>query len=222
MVIKMKIYHGSKNIIKKPIFGYGNQYNDYGLGFYCTENFELAGEWASVYENKNGYVNQYELDITKYKLLDLCDEKYSILNWLAILLKHRSFVINNPIAKLAKEFLINNYYINVDSYDIIIGYRADDSYFSFAKDFINNTISLKQLTYAFSLGDLGKQIVLKSENVINNIEYLAYEEIDSKIYYIKRKERDINARIKYREKCKNIFYENDIYIIDLIRGEKND
>lgn len=30
------LYHGSENIIKKPIFGFGKTYNDYGLGFYCT------------------------------------------------------------------------------------------------------------------------------------------------------------------------------------------
>ena len=48
-------------------------------------------------------------------------------------------------------------------YDVIIGYRADDSYFSFAKDFINNTISVEQLAEAMRLGELGIQIVLKSE-----------------------------------------------------------
>ena len=31
-----KLYHGSRDIIKKPVYGYGKKYNDYGLGFYCT------------------------------------------------------------------------------------------------------------------------------------------------------------------------------------------
>ena len=31
------IYHGSDKIIEKPLFGHGKTYNDYGLGFYCTE-----------------------------------------------------------------------------------------------------------------------------------------------------------------------------------------
>ena len=43
----MIIYHGSKDIIEKPEFGKGNQKNDYGLGFYCTENVELAKEWIA-------------------------------------------------------------------------------------------------------------------------------------------------------------------------------
>ena len=32
---KCTIYHGSEKIIQKPVFGFGNKYNDYGLGFYC-------------------------------------------------------------------------------------------------------------------------------------------------------------------------------------------
>lgn len=50
----MIIYHGSKNIIEKPEFGKGNKKNDYGLGFYCTENVELAKEWACSNNETNG------------------------------------------------------------------------------------------------------------------------------------------------------------------------
>ena len=41
-----KLYHGSSRIIEKPVFGYGKPYNDYGLGFYCTESLEMAKEWG--------------------------------------------------------------------------------------------------------------------------------------------------------------------------------
>lgn len=55
----------------------------------------------------------------------------------------------------------DNFLIDITGYDVIIGYRADDSYFSFARAFINNEISLTQLSYAMKLGKLGEQIVLK-------------------------------------------------------------
>lgn len=42
----MKLYHGSEKIVETPQFGAGNPRNDYGLGFYCTQNLELAKEWA--------------------------------------------------------------------------------------------------------------------------------------------------------------------------------
>ena len=34
---KLTLYHGSVDVIEKPEFGKGKKYNDYGLGFYCTE-----------------------------------------------------------------------------------------------------------------------------------------------------------------------------------------
>lgn len=37
-----KIYHGSRDIVKKPVYGKGKTYNDYGSGFYCTDTIEMA------------------------------------------------------------------------------------------------------------------------------------------------------------------------------------
>lgn len=213
----MIIYHGSKNIIFSPCFGIGNPKNDYGLGFYCTENLELAKEWACTSNKQDGYANIYELDIKKFKVLDLRDSKYSILNWLAILLKHRSFDDNNIIAAKSKEYIINNFYIDVESYDIIIGYRADDSYFSFARDFINNTINLNQLSHAMQLGNLGIQIVLKSEKAISSIKFIDYVVAIGEDYYIKRLTRDQNARYNYFNVCRLNNELEGLYMIDIIR-----
>ena len=47
------IYHGSQQIIETPKFGIGRKYNDYGQGFYCTENIELAKEWACPVKNES-------------------------------------------------------------------------------------------------------------------------------------------------------------------------
>lgn len=215
----MIIYHGSKNIIEKPIFKKGNIYNDYGLGFYCTESLELAKEWACTDFEASCYANKYEIDESKYKVLDLT--KYSILNWMAILLKFRSFSINTVVGKEAKAFLINNYYIDVDKYDIIIGYRADDSYFSFAKDFINNVISIKQLEEAMYLGELGIQIVLKSKDAFDNIKYFGSDIVNPVEYYDKRMKRDETARKYYSNNTKKID-SNDLFIMDIIRRGAQD
>ena len=217
----MIIYHGSKNIIERPIFGYGNPKNDYGLGFYCTADLELSKEWACSNNELNGYANIYEINLNDYKVLDLTDNKYSILNWIAILLKHRMFDTNNVIAIEAKKFIINNYYIDVTLYDVIIGYRADDSYFTFAKDFINNTISLEQLSTAMHLGKLGIQIVIKSQQAFQGLQYLGYEIANTKIYYTKRLNRDLTARKAYFEECRNNYSKDNTYILDIIRKGNN-
>lgn len=212
----MIIYHGSRFIIKKPEFGKGNKSNDYGLGFYCTENLDLAKEWACVDNETNGYANKYEIDLSDLKVLNLGDKGYNILNWMAILLKFRTFDINNEISQQAKEFLLDNYYVDVDGYDIIIGYRADDSYFSFAKDFINNSITVEQLAWAMQLGNLGIQIVLKSEKAFDSVKYLSSEEASSNEFYIKRVARDSQARNDYRNSNRKSGVEGT-YVMDIIR-----
>ena len=218
----MIIYHGSKDIIEKPEFGKGNKKNDYGLGFYCTENVELAKEWACSNNETNGYANQYEIDLSAYKVLDLREEKYSILNWMAILLKFRTFDVNTPISAQAKEYILENFYVNVEEYDVIIGYRADDSYFSFAKDFINNTISVEQLAEAMRLGELGIQIVLKSKRAFDTVKYISYELAECKEYYVKRVSRDKKARETYLSGHRQNLVSDGLFVMDIIRkGLKN-
>ena len=218
----MIIYHGSKDIIEKPEFGKGNQKNDYGLGFYCTENVELAKEWACSNNETNGYANQYEIDLSDYKVLDLREEKYSILNWMALLLKFRTFDVNTPISAQAKEYILENFYVDVEEYDVIIGYRADDSYFSFAKDFINNTISVEQLAEAMRLGELGIQIVLKSKKAFDAVKYKSYELAECKEYYVKRVSRDKKARETYLSGYRQDLVSDGLFVLDIIRkGLKN-
>lgn len=218
----MIIYHGSKDIIEKPEFGKGNKKNDYGLGFYCTENVELAKEWACSNNETNGYANQYEIDLNEYKILDLREEKYSILNWMAILLKFRTFDVNTPISAQAKEYILENFYVDVEEYDVIIGYRADDSYFSFAKDFINNTISVEQLAEAMHLGELGIQIVLKSEKAFDTVKFISYELAECKEYYVKRVSRDKKARETYLNNHRQNLVFDGLFVMDIIRkGLKN-
>ena len=218
----MIIYHGSKDIIEKPEFGKGNQKNDYGLGFYCTENVELAKEWACSNNETNGYANQYDIDLSEYKVLDLREKKYSILNWMALLLKFRTFDVNTPISAQAKEYILENFYVDVEEYDVIIGYRADDSYFSFAKDFINNTISVEQLAEAMRLGELGIQIVLRSKKAFDTVKYISYELAECKEYYVKRVSRDKKAREIYLSGHRQNLVSDGLFVMDIIRkGLKN-
>ena len=103
----MILYHGSDHIIEKPVFGEGKPYNDYGLGFYCTDNLEMAKEWG-VSKNQNGYANCYGLDCTGLKILNLNESKFCILNWLAVLLKNREFDIPSALALEAKEYILKH------------------------------------------------------------------------------------------------------------------
>ena len=218
----LTIYHGSAKIIQKPVFGYGNQYNDYGMGFYCTESMELAKEWACSLE-LDGYANSYSLNMSGLSVLQLTAGEYNILNWLYVLLQNRRFRIDGEIAVQAKQYIDTNFAIDYRKYDIIRGYRADDSYFSFANAFLNNTISLSQLEKAMVLGKLGEQVVIISEKAFEALTF--HEDIlaQKDLYFPQKQARDTAARAEFRaEKSRgNIMSEK--YILDLMReGWMND
>ena len=211
----MILYHGSPEIVRKPEYGKGKPYNDYGRGFYCTENLDLAREWACG-ENIDGFVNRYEIDPAELKILRLSSGDYTILHWLALLMKYRRIRISGPIMRQGMEWLTAHFLPEIDRFDAIIGYRADDSYFSFARAFVNNEISLRQLSYAMKLGELGEQFVLKSEKAFFAIRFIASEEVSNATYFPRRKQRDDAARAAFREELDRDDL-NGLFIRDIIR-----
>lgn len=213
-----QLFHGSPSIIEKPQFGYGKVYNDYGLGFYCTDSLEMAKEWG-VAQNRNGYANRYELDCEGLKILDLNGPSFNILHWLAVLLENREFDVPSGLALEAKEYILNTFRVDYQSQDAIIGYRADDSYFSFAQDFINGTIFYRQLNNAMHLGKLGQQFVLKSKQAFDRIQFLGYEVAEHDEWYAKKMLRDRSARREYFSVERNKRQRGDLYITQILDEE---
>lgn len=213
------LYHGSQQLVKTPQFGVGKKYNDYGQGFYCTENLELAKEWACPIE-KDGYANQYVIDLSGLNVARLTGGKFNVLNWLAILLKNRTFDTNSAVGRNAKDFIISRFLPDISDVDILIGYRADDSYFSFAEDFVNNTISLRDLSLAMQLGTLGEQVVLLSKRSFEQIHFVRYEIAPHHEYYKKRIIRDRAARKAYANRKKDLQQlTTDIFVLDILRED---
>ena len=207
-------------MIIKPIFGYGKAYNDYGLGFYCTDSLQMAKEWA-VGKDRDGYANCYTLDCSELNILDLNSPEYCILHWLAVLLQNREFDIPSGLSLEAKEYILANFSVDYENVDAIIGYRADDSYFSFAQDFINGTISYRQLSNAMRLGKLGIQFVLKSRKAFDRIEYVGSELALSDEWYAKKMLRDKSARREYFDVERNKRLRGDLFIIQIMDEEMN-
>lgn len=211
----LTIYHGSPHVVETPTFGLGRQNNDYGLGFYCTESNDLAKEWA-VSSLSDGFSNRYSLDTEYLRILNLNSPDYTILNWIAVLVEHRLFSIKTPIARKAKQYLIEHFGVNVNAYDLVTGYRADDSYFDFAEAFLNNAITVEQLSHAMRLGKLGEQIVLKSQFAFTKIAFEGFEVAEKDPYYVLRKARDDKASQTYLDIQEQ---ETDgLYIMDILRG----
>lgn len=211
------IYHGSPKVIEQPVFGAGKVHNDYGRGFYCTEHAELAKEWACSSDN-DGYANHYQLATKGLTVLNLNTPEYNILNWLAILLENRKFNVAEGLPQRARAYILENFKVDYKKYDIIIGYRANDSYFSYAGDFVNGTLSLSDLSEAMRLGKLGEQVVLKSKKAFEALTFVEAIKAPRQEYFAKYKQRDEEARGKYRQIASKPLAESEIYVIDIIRN----
>ena len=211
------IYHGSDHIIEQPVFGAGKPYNDYGRGFYCTEHVELAKEWACSADS-DGYANHYLLDCSGLSVLNLNAPEYNILHWLTILLENRKFNVADGLPQRARTYLLENFKVDYKKYDIVIGYRANDSYFSYAGDFVNGTLSLSDLSEAMRLGKLGEQVVLKSKKAFESLSFVDAIKAPRQEYFAKYKSRDEEARTRYRQIASKPVAEREIYVLDIIRN----
>ena len=214
---EITIYHGSEFEIVKPSKEKGKQFNDYGKGFYCSKYKDSAAQWACKFQ-EDGIVNEYIIDTENLEILYL-NEDYHILNWLAILVENRE--ITGDSALRNKEFIIKNYMIDYQSYDIIIGYRADDAYFKYVREFLTNQNGVNTLDEAMYLGKLGLQVFIQSDKAFSKIRFVNSYEVDQEEFYIKSVNNIKIANLKYNLlKEKN--EQNDISLRQIKGGELNE
>ncbi len=217
----MTLYHGSQEIIEKPEFGKGKPHNDYGVGFYCTDYLDRAQEWACAVDH-DGYANQYELNLEGLRVLDLTEPRYYILHWMSILLRNRKFTISFPIARRGRDYLLEHFPVETEGVDVIKGYRANDSYFSYARDFLSNTISVERLARAMKLGNLGLQTVLVSPKAFANIRFIDAIPAPCHPFHELRQVRDKAARDAYFS-ARNESDLTGLYLMDIMRDNvRND
>ena len=215
----MQLFHGTDHIIEVPDIHIGNPHNDYGMGFYCTRIDEMAREWACK-KNTDGFVNIYSLDTEGLKTLNLLDGNHTVLNWIALLLQFRTFKLDSAVALDVRDYIIEHYAIDLGDYDIVVGYRADDSYFQYAESFVSNTLPLRSLNLALKLGKLGEQTVVISPKAFARLRFTDVYPVDKNIYYPKFLYRDTRTRDTYRKEIKKSkSYRNDIFVLDILREE---
>lgn len=210
----INLYHGSWEIVHQPKFGLGRMDNDYGQGFYCTEDIELAREWACS-EKSTAWCNHYQLDCSDLSVLDLSTDDFSPLEWLALLINNRNINLDNALARRGAEWLVGNYLVDISNYDIIVGYRADDSFFKIARSFINNSLPLEALNSSLRSGELGIQYTVKSQRAFNSLSFVKAELVDHRKYHSRRLARSQAANDK-------VFNNDELldgtFLADLMRG----
>ncbi len=209
-----KIYHGGNRIVRNPAFGTGQPYNDFGLGFYCTEYPQYAAEWA-VGSGGNGFVSAYSINSDGLRIINLCSSQYNPLHWIGLLFNYREFDLSSDTAYRAREYINKYYSVDHQACDCIIGYRADNSCFMFAQEFLDGRLSYMSFRNAIAGDDSNRQFVLKSNRAFDRISFTGYEPALSEDFLSVRKSREIRV-IK---RVKPYISSSDFFITDLIEEE---
>ena len=217
------LFHGSDKIVEFPTRSGGRVHNDYGQGFYCTPDLALAREWACS-ESPSAFVNHYSFEPGfDLKICDLCKPPYHSLNWLALLMKNRIFTTRHPLSKEIKDYILEAFLPDTSAFDIIRGYRADDSYFDLAESFLSGSITLQWLGKALHLRNLGEQIFLQSQKAFDALVFTSAEAVQKQVYYPLRMQRDQQARQAFRKMKGQGFGADGILAVDILREKwRND
>ncbi len=202
------IFHGSDHIVESPSYNFcgAKSHNDYGLGFYCTQELDMAKEWASR-STQNGFANKYSIDERGLRILDLCDKgKYTVLNWIAILLHNRELSEDDRFDYEEELAFLERYYVPTEEYDVVIGYRADDAYFRFPLMFVRGVLTYAKLEKIYALGDLGKQYALVSKKAFHNLKFIEAIPAEANFrerYWARKDSADRSYRAMEREERRN-------------------
>lgn len=110
----MILYHGSIELVECPEIRRGDNFLDFGVGFYTTTSYEQAERWAKNKMRRNnvdtGYVSFYSFDLDNAKVeLEMKNFEQADEKWL-------TFVVNNRAGNNKKEGV-----------DMHIGPVADDN-----------------------------------------------------------------------------------------------
>ena len=194
---RINVFHGSSVVVERPQMNRCRSTNDFGKCFYTTEYLDLAKEWAAQ-NMEGGKVSAYELRLDGLNVLNLNNGEYSILNWIGTILQYRVPRDLDDLQESARKYLVENFAVNLSEADVIQGYRADDSYFQYTRDFLSNTIGIDTLTEAMRLGNLGEQIAIHSKKAFNRLMFRRSYPI-TKDFYAKYQKRDHEARKGYAD-----------------------
>ena len=211
----MLYYYGADSLIEKPVYNSNrsNPSNDYGKGFYLTPDINMARLWASRHEK--GFCITYEVNTDKLNSLTLDESNdENVLKWITLLVQHRFSKDEYAANKSTIDWLVEHYSTDFTGIDAITGYRADDAYFTYSRDFVQNNLSLQALSEAMHLGKLGRQYVLKSMKAFNSISIVDYETVGKTDAYELFRKSTLKEfhRIRENDSIDNTF------IRDIMRG----
>ena len=154
----MLLYHTGFDEIKHPDIHIGRKNADFGQGFYLSPDLDFTRRWSRIRNDRNTYINTYELDTTDLNILKLDRDS----KWYEYINANR-----NHKADIYLE------------YDVIQGPIAIDTIYDMfgitTSGFVDSDAALKLL----SIGPVYTQVTIKSEKGAGALKFLSSEIIDA-------------------------------------------
>lgn len=160
----MKIYHGSLEVVERPMILPPNRKLDYGAGFYTTTSEKQSREWVerrmlekhSVY----GYVNVYEFD----------DRKLSEFN---------NLIFSEPSKEWAEFVMANRTKKDfTHNYDIVYGPVANDRVYLQFGLYESGAISVETLIRELKTYKLVDQYLFHTEKALTALHFIEATKIE--------------------------------------------
>ena len=156
----MKLYHGSTEVIKKPMVIDTQRLLDFGMGFYTTSNVEQADNWARIkrrrnIESKSCFVSVYDFDDKILISSELKVKKFASANeeWLDFVVANRRGLIEH-------------------NYDIVIGAVANDTLYQTLTLYESGILTKEETILRLKTHLLFDQVSFHNEKALSFLKFL--------------------------------------------------
>ena len=161
----MKIYHGSTEIIEKPLILESQRLLDFGKGYYTTTNSDQAEKWAVIKRNRIGneaksIVSEYEFDEKllfseryRVKIFEEADEE-----WLDFVVINRRVHKNHP-------------------FDLVKGAVANDTLYRTLSLFETGILTKNETISRLKVHELFDQISFHNNDLLKELKFIRYYDI---------------------------------------------
>lgn len=191
---EMMVYHGAAQVVARPVWDGGGGCRDFGPGFYCTDQRELAEEWACA-GGQGGFVTEYALNLDALELFDLTAGAIGPFRWLGLLAANRQFRDTAPAGVNGAAWFRERACPDLTPWDAVLGWRADGSRFSMAQAVFSGEAPAERLYRA--LTQCGTQLVLRTPRALAALRFQSYAAADPLTAFARAKTRDRAVRAAF-------------------------
>ena len=162
----MKLYHGSCEIVKRPLVSMGRKNLDFGQGFYMTSVRKQAENWAKIIATRKGPHSRAILNIYNFE-----EEKNTNFNRLFFPEYNQDWL----------DFIVSSRKGNSPwkNFDIVEGGVANDRVIDTVEDYIAGIITVEQALGQLKYKEINHQICILNQAILDKcLSFEKYEIIN--------------------------------------------